>query len=277
MSTRPKSRSWKSGSPPRVWGRCHRRRPLFLVVRFTPTRVGTMEISDGFVTGVAVHPHACGDDASSLRRLLRCSRFTPTRVGTIVTTISVACAIAGSPPRVWGRSTRRPYREVDSPVHPHACGDDWGTLLECSSNVRFTPTRVGTINDATQIAGARHGSPPRVWGRCTGRQTRPFPPAVHPHACGDDDENSIQTHQVYGSPPRVWGRCVVVILTRKAVLVHPHACGDDTRILPCVLLYAAQSFLSRAGPSSSAVNGMRTNCKPSRFTTARLVSPAIRI
>jgi len=131
------------GSPPRVWGR------LYLAVsgrykcRFTPTRVGTTDIQAPDLARMAVHPHACGDDALWIR---------------------INLAVRGSPPRVWGRrlkhrivgaeqgftptrvgTTRkkRPYTKSKQ-VHPHACGDDLRRL------------RLGRL---------LIGSPPRVWGR----------------------------------------------------------------------------------------------------------------
>ena len=111
------------------------------------------------------------------------------------------------------------------------------------------------------------GSPPRVWGRLRlRRRDRPTlrftptrvgttpsetaasrPPAVHPHACGDDEPATPSPVKVHGSPPRVWGRPYSVPATlaaqrftptrvgtttsrptrRRGAPVHPHACGDD--------------------------------------------------
>ncbi len=49
------------GSPPRVWGLLHQRRPHRRPRRLTPTRVGT-SLPIGFSHDTAeAHPHACGD------------------------------------------------------------------------------------------------------------------------------------------------------------------------------------------------------------------------
>ena len=132
-----------SGSPPRMWGRrCEQGADIFSP-RFTPTRVGKTEAFSILARAMAVHPHACGEDAD----LIRC-----------------APDCLGSPPRVWGR--RYSWRWVcparrftptrvgktqsivcyrrDMKVHPHACGED-----PYSAAVRR----------------AISGSPPRVWGR----------------------------------------------------------------------------------------------------------------
>ncbi len=154
-------------------------------------------------------------------------------------------------------------------VHPHARGDDrgmhgimvspdgsppraWGRLhdvAEVTVDVRFTPTRVGTISNEKATIDCRSvhphargddvgfvqtvrgdsGSPPRAWGRSDARSSRAiksrFTPtrvgtirgsggtgrqqAVHPHARGDDGTHERLAPRYFGSPPRAWGRCRV--------------------------------------------------------------------
>ena len=199
---------------------------------------------------------------------------------------SSASASSGSPPRAWGRpdssiATVRPWRftptrvgttnssalnNAGKAVHPHARGDDintlnraqkgygsppraWGRLpnpIPRRSEVRFTPTRVGTTSrDARRlhrrpvhphargdderthnVTARRCGSPPRAWGRlqrshAAGRSPRFTPtrvgttlcgsawrtrPSVHPHARGDDAGRYRRVSAEFGSPPRAWGR-----------------------------------------------------------------------
>ena len=70
------------GSPPQVWGQhlCAPRSAVLL--RFTPTGVGTTVMDSDSKPYSAVHPHRCGDNASFSRRILRFN---------------------GSPPQVWGQ------------------------------------------------------------------------------------------------------------------------------------------------------------------------------
>ena len=233
------------GSPPRVWGQRLMGRRCSLPPRFTPTRVGTTRIRDSGLMTCSVHPHACGDNVRA-----RCSNAVE----------------SGSPPRVWGQRSgpergaiaqrftptrvgttgHLAVRGAQTAVHPHACGDNdripiqrdedggspprvWGQLAgcgDCMTDLRFTPTRVGT-------------TAPDAPGR--------NPVSVHPHACGDNSCRPCWRTTPTGSPPRVWGQLVPAMLednpyrftpTRVGttspsryhilrVTVHPHACGDN--------------------------------------------------
>ena len=91
------------GSSPRMWGK------LFLLSahvgrdRFIPTHVGKTSFSAFQGQAVAVHPHACGENA------LICSS---------------ALRTAGSSPRMWGKRINHRPRIQANPVHPHACGEN---------------------------------------------------------------------------------------------------------------------------------------------------------
>ena len=91
------------GSPPRPWGR----RASTLIgrfpVRFTPTPVGTTEITIVFQLLQSVHPHARGDDGINFALLI---------------------FAVGSPPRPWGRRILLMRMFPWFTVHPHARGDD---------------------------------------------------------------------------------------------------------------------------------------------------------
>ena len=110
--------------------------------------------------------------------------------------------------------------------------------------VRFTPTRVGTTNSASSSAR---------------------PPAVHPHACGDDLPYELGDLLESGSPPRVWGRLATDLVVFGRARVHPHACGDD---------YDRQVFIVARLGSPPRVWGRRIRRVPllgwSRFTPTRV-------
>src|SRR5690625_3876267 len=152
-------------------------------------------------------------------------RFIPTHVGN---SSAAACSIQSSA------------------VHPHACGEQ-GT--------RWVDLQIAT------------GSSPRMWGtgpcvplnRHSGRfipthvgnSQAPPPalprPAVHPHACGEQEENTSSPVPARGSSPRMWGTADAInnalvfhrfipthVGNRKKTpahryrrAVHPHACGEQ--------------------------------------------------
>ena len=152
------------GSPPHAWGHFPVHVELVLAFRFTPTRVGTLSPETREPQHSTVHPHTRGDivafffshghpvgspphawghctadhsDAST-------GRFTPTRVGTFCESgllrvrasvhphtrgdiVGAAAAVplwCGSPPHAWGHSL---------------------LALDAADEMRFTPTRVGTL------------------------------------------------------------------------------------------------------------------------------------
>ena len=90
------------GSSPRMWGTREVPAPRLRSPRFIPTHVGNSP-SPGFPgSSGSVHPHACGELASSARR----------RVSAV-----------GSSPRMWGTLHVHHRRGGRDPVHPHACGE----------------------------------------------------------------------------------------------------------------------------------------------------------
>ena len=197
-----------SGSPPHAWGQSPCRSTCQNLIRFTPTRVGTIKMTSPRVAPNSVHPHTRGDNlaepeitsfkhgspphawgqylGTAPRQRVR--RFTPTRVGTITS----------------GHASL-----VIATVHPHTRGDNF---------------------DVVQHAALRHGSPPHAWGQSilhAGRR-RPdrFTPtrvgtmcwslahnwhwAVHPHTRGDNIGTLLVIAGYNGSPPHAWGQWISI-------------------------------------------------------------------
>ncbi len=232
------------GSPPHAWGHFCRRLAEAIILRFTPTRVGTFLSQDSGYSNHTVHPHTRGDittvaygtsevygspphawghsgPSSTSPSLLR---FTPTRVGTfcrwrpssppisvhphtrgdIASIRTMACRLFGSPPHAWG------HFDLPSFHRP---------------SPRFTPTRVGTFLDTISSRVAR---------------------SVHPHTRGDIGVRRVDVTWSYGSPPHAWGHSVTPGYSAKhwrftptrvgtlvtaaemssSTAVHPHTRGD---------------------------------------------------
>ena len=98
-----------------------------------------------------------------LKKTHPCPRFIPTHVGN-----------TSSPER----GPRRPA------VHPHACGEHGGNLVNGHASGRFIPTHVGNTYIYFQLASLR---------------------AVHPHACGEHVVVRVAVDVINGSSPRMWG------------------------------------------------------------------------
>jgi len=175
-----------SGSPPRVWGQHDRVHWNGYARRFTPTGVGTTQISIAARNYSPVHPHGCGDNETS-------RRLTSWR--------------AGSPPRVWGQpdddigsagvwrftptgvGTTTELRQAarNYAVHPHGCGDNAAGGGKTRGLLRFTPTGVGTtsVNHIQKPIMLRFT--PTGVGTTQLEATTTEITAVHPHGCGDND------------------------------------------------------------------------------------------
>ena len=223
-----------NGSSPRVWGTDEADVDGATRTRFIPTRVGNRRLRRRGTRRTPVHPHACGEQS-----------WKPARPSTVV----------GSSPRVWGTDRQGIPQAGFVPVHPHACGEQhdsrdgktysngssprvWGTVVEPGAvhdAHRFIPTRVGNSHGS----GLSHPST-----------------AVHPHACGEQDQEPRPEVEDCGSSPRVWGTGAVRKLQalhrrfiptrvgnspssglrRPARPVHPHACGEQWAANECELV-----------------------------------------
>ena len=153
-----------------------------LRARFIPTCVG-------------IHQHASA--------LASCFRFIPTCVGNTLPFLSVSFV---------------------PPVHPHVCGEYVDTR-ELETVLRFIPTCVGNTNACSRVSPNDRGSSPRVWGirlgdaiqalcgrfipTCVGNTIseveKSNASAVHPHVCGEYEDNRNNQAMDCGSSPRVWG------------------------------------------------------------------------
>ena len=97
----------RGGSPPRGWGKLFGVQIPELYHRFTPTRVGKTAEALLLVGDLAVHPHAGGENGQGEGGRSRGERFTPTRVGKTMPVSDEPTLLSGSPPRGWGKLSRR--------------------------------------------------------------------------------------------------------------------------------------------------------------------------
>jgi len=170
----------------------------------------------------------------------------------------------GSPPPAWGRCNHRRRH---------------------SGNLRFTPTRVGTLFGDTDFttttavhphprgdAALRHqkqfsnvGSPPPAWGRYligsfflkSGRFT--------PTRVGTLFQRADFCARHHGSPPPAWGRLVVGNTAALGRTVHPHPRGDARQRVAIPHLE-----LGSPPPAWGRFRATRPRFTTSRFTPTRV-------
>ena len=152
----------------------------------------------------AVHPHACGEN--------------------FMITLDINTAI-GSPPRLWGKlvanarvlldqrftptlvgkTNRADKPQIDSEVHPHACGENPepqdSTCQAVGSPPRLWGKRTRHISKT-----AIYGFTPTLVGKTASFRLNRLIFAVHPHACGENHISSASSITATGSPPRLWGK-----------------------------------------------------------------------
>ncbi len=149
-----------------------------------PTRVGKTNPVSVFAPISSVHPHACGENLSTEREGVSPSRSIPTRVG----------KTRGIPP-----GPRRFH-----PVHPHACGENTALPSRARLASRSIPTRVGKTWAMRYSATLSAGPSPRVWGKQFVSWFVVHYDAVHPHACGEnEDPGRTRQYQTRSIPTRV--------------------------------------------------------------------------
>ncbi len=207
-------------------------------------------------------------------------RFIPTRVGNTNPSLMTAPQNTGSSPRVWGircldPALWKPARFIPTrvgntamfftlsnaaPVHPHACGE-YSTVLMLFQFFHGSSPRVWGIPHRDRVSTARVRFIPTRVGNTATTVAEVQAITVHPHACGEYDNNSPTYSSSSGSSPRVWGiprfgqsqtfRCRF-IPTRvgnttgdkapgKALSVHPHACGEYLRLAKAGIRQAGSS------------------------------------
>ncbi len=245
----------RPGSPPQAWGRRTVVTASRLVLRFTPTGVGTA------ITGLAishphpVHPHRRGDGRRATDAG-RCPAGSPPQAWGRQSSVVVAKIKGRFTPTGVGTAPQQPQRRLSDPVHPHRRGDGclhapprywklgsppqaWGRHGPDSSDVRgarFTPTGVGTAFASSSSA---------------------IPRSVHPHRRGDGTVPSGGQAAIDGSPPQAWGRlrldgggrlrarlrftptgvgtAVARARLLKPIPVHPHRRGDGEPVVSSAL------------------------------------------
>ncbi len=130
------------GSPPRAWGTCFDQNYDQMIIRFTPTCVGNIDILDLSAGPHPVHPHVRGEHPS---RIYSSSEF------------------LGSPPRAWGTFEER-LKYLEGKRFTPTCVGNIADRRSDASNNTVHPHVRGEHWARWQTIIRHFGSPPRAWG-----------------------------------------------------------------------------------------------------------------
>ncbi len=133
---------YNSGSSPRMWGTEIRQKQTHHGRRFIPTHVGNRDTYGKTDCTAAVHPHACGEQATVLHILHGSHGSSPRMWGTVDTALALGSGARFIPTHV-GNSCRIWKNSKHTAVHPHACGEQFLTSV---------------------LFWCNNGSSPRMWG-----------------------------------------------------------------------------------------------------------------
>ncbi len=189
-------------------------------------------------------------------------------MGNTAATLPIPVYIPGSSPRLWGTlanssQIRTNYRFIPTPVgntitgknnvksmpvHPHACGEHTVCVVRPRTKSGSSPRLWGTRRSGTLMRFLRRFIPTPVGNTTEMERCRQEGP-VHPHACGEHENQGSHSGAKSGSSPRLWGTLrkapdfhaidrfipTPVGNTRRSRMaynrfsVHPHACGEHSR------------------------------------------------
>ena len=224
-----------------------RRRLLALPAlrRFIPAHAGKTRRTHSRTLPSQVHPRACGENRGVDPGQGRFPGSSPRMRGKLPQTgpspggHGFIPAHAGKTRR--DRGPRRPH-----PVHPRACGENRGFLVDLDGQGGSSPRMRGK-----PPGSSRAGSPCGFIPAHAGKTSRPSmcrcTRRVHPRACGENEQVTAQKVTGAGSSPRMRGKPAsarrysrrsrfipahagktqTAGTTRMARGVHPRACGEN--------------------------------------------------
>ncbi len=112
------------GSSPRVWGTSNEAFVQLGRLRFIPTCVGNMRITQRSSSRRAVHPHVCGEHCPQSSHLFPLPGSSPRVWGTSLHGFQAGIPARFIPTCVGNIKYSRPCMSATT-VHPHVCGEHW--------------------------------------------------------------------------------------------------------------------------------------------------------
>ena len=131
------------GPSPRMWGKPRLARRPHRAARTIPTHVGKTAYCSPTRSVNSDHPHACGENGTSIPAPMRSSGPSPRMWGKPKVALYTSCCIRTIPTHV-GKTRLVMLSRCRAADHPHACGEN----------------RIVVEN-----GGAYPGPSPRMWGK----------------------------------------------------------------------------------------------------------------
>ena len=196
------------GSSPRTWGTAGYFMIGWAVLRFIPTHVGNSCCRSCYSSPQPVHPHARGEQFGNGLHVQLERRFIPTHVGNRTSSIILFISLIGSSPRTWGTDKLEVPSRAGRAVHPHARGEQLRYGVKLAEDAGSSPRTWGTDRAAGVRAAVERFIPTHV-GNSGAFGVVVDGDTVHPHARGEQMENSTVSLLAYGSSPRTWGTATI--------------------------------------------------------------------
>ena len=143
--------------------------------------------------------------------------------------------IAGTRGRITptpvGNASRSRRHSLQTPDHPHACGERKTARRPCHALNGSPPRLWGTLLPAPLAVHPRRITPTPV-GNASSTAHNIASGSDHPHVCGERLTSWVNVRHLDGSPPRLWGTRQIPTLTGALARITPTPVGNAPRRTP---------------------------------------------
>ena len=201
-------------TPPRAWGRPHRRHQAGLYGGNTPTGVGKTPTRNSRRTKCQKHPHGRGED-STPSSLARAHLETPPRAWGRLGNLQVSRSLPRNTPTGVGKTYPDCHCTRYTEKHPHGRGEDVPGGLHTHVTPE-TPPRAWGRRSRVRLQCTEDGNTPTGVGKTKPSWRLIRPAQKHPHGRGEDNVSMLPSARTIETPPRAWGRQGMSEVARQA-------------------------------------------------------------
>jgi len=193
-----------SGTSPRGWGKLFQPQRLPPSFRNIPTRVGKTAAAKSEGMALSEHPHAGGENGTIHLLRRRSVGTSPRGWGKLLLATGHTHFIRNIPTRV-GKTREEDKRELKTPEHPHAGGENSVPVGNCLQVAGTSPRGWGKLCRTLIRPTAQRNIPTRVGKTDSIRRINAFG-TEHPHAGGENAWKRVVWKRSVGTSPRGWGK-----------------------------------------------------------------------